>query len=157
MFTVFPTATGGRVDKKRECWYNKNMNENTRYVYWNPTTHAVYGSFQLRHRTEEERSQLIKIDESLWNEILDQINSHDKMLSTDPETQLPIAVDKPEPTDAEKAETEITSLKMYLNESDWKAIKASELGVPLSELYPDDSTKRSEARAKINELEKLLT
>lgn len=131
-------------------------NEQT-FVYWNPNTKAVYGDFQLPYRTEEELAQLIPIEEDLWNEILDKVNSQGKMLTVDEETKLPKVVDPPEPTEADKAETEIRELKDYLNESDWKAIKASELGVPLSEIYPDDSTKRSEARAKINELEKLLT
>lgn len=131
-------------------------NEQT-FVYWNPNTKAVYGDFQLPYRTEEELSQLIKIDESLWDNILDQVNNQGKILSVDPDTRLPIAVDRPEATEAEKAQDEIMSLKSYLNKSDWKAIKASELGVPLSEIYPDDSTKRSEARARINELEELLT
>ena len=131
-------------------------NEQT-LVYWNPNTKAVYGDFQLPYRTEEELAQLIPIEEDLWNEILDKVNNQGKMLTVDEETRLPKVVDPPEPTEADKAETEIMELKDYLNKTDWKAIKASELGVPLSEIYPDDSTKRSEARAKINELEKLLT
>ena len=140
-----------------EYVYNKDMSEEKTMVYWNPIMKGVYGDFQLPYRTEEELAQLIPIEEDLWNDILDKVNNQGKMLVVDEETKLPKVVDPPEPTEADKAEIEIMELKDYLNKTDWKAIKASELGVPLSELYPDDNTKRSEARAKINELEKLLT
>ena len=133
------------------------MNENKEIMYWNPTTKSVYAGFQLGYRTEEEISQLVPIDADIWYDVLDKINSQNYILGNDPEKNIPIAVKAPEPTEAEKASSEILRLKDYLYESDWKVIKASELGVPLSELYPDDNTKRSEARAKINELEKLLT
>ena len=133
------------------------MSDEKTMVYWNPNTKGVYGDFQLPYRTEEELAQLIPIEEDLWNDILDKVNNQGKMLTVDEETKLPKVVDQPEPTEAEKAQIKIMELKDYLNNTDWKAIKASELGIPLSELYPDDNTKRSEARAKINELEKLLT
>ena len=147
----------GNIDKLVECVYNRNMSEERRFVFWNPYTKAVHDEIQLVNRTEEERSQFMKIDEAIWDDVLDKINNHAKALAVDPETQLPIAVDPPEPTEADKADLRIMELKTYLNTTDWKVIKASELGVPLSELYPDDSVKRSEARAEINELEKLLT
>ena len=133
------------------------MSEEKNIVYWNPNTKGVYGDFQLPYRTEEELAQLIPIEEDLWNDILDKVNNQGKVLTVDEETKLPKVVDPPEPTEADRAELRIVELKDYLNKTDWKVIKASELGVPLSELYPDDNTKRSEARAEINELEKLLT
>lgn len=132
------------------------MNENKEVMYWNPTTKSIYAEFQLGYRTEEEISQLVPIDADIWYDVLDKINLQNYILENDPEKNIPIAVEAPEPTEAEKASSEILRLKDYLYKSDWKVIKASELGVPLSELYPDDNTKRSEARAKINELEKLL-
>lgn len=132
------------------------MNENKETMYWNPTTKSVYAEFQLEYRTEEEINQLVPIDADIWYDVLDKINSQNYILENDPEKNIPIAVEAPEPTEAEKASKEILELKDYLYRSDWKVIKASELGVPLSELYPDDNTKRSEARARINELEKLI-
>lgn len=132
------------------------MNENKETMYWNPATKSVYAEFQLEYRTEEEINQLVPIDADIWYDVLDKINSQNYILENDPEKNIPIAVEAPEPTEAEKASNEILELKDYLYRSDWKVIKASELGVPLSELYPDDNTKRSEARARINELEKLI-
>ena len=47
----------------------------------------------------------------------------------------------------------IAELKAYLSSTDYKAIKCGELGLLMSNEYPEDYQKRSEARAEINTLE----
>ena len=51
---------------------------------------------------------------------------------------------------------EIYTLKAYLSETDYTVIKCMELGVSISEAYPEIHQKRSEARARINELEEVI-
>lgn len=53
----------------------------------------------------------------------------------------------------ETREDEIWRLKRYLSDTDYCAIKCSELGESMSTLYPEIQVKRAEARARINELE----
>lgn len=53
------------------------------------------------------------------------------------------------------AEVEIAELKQYLADTDYCVIKAAEAGAPMAELYPEQHTRRTEARARINELEQL--
>lgn len=125
-------------------------------MYWNPTDKSICAEFQLEYRTEEEKAQLIPIDAELWHDVLDKINNQGYVLDIDAETQYPVAVPAPEPTESEKAQSEIQTLKAYLSSTDWKMIKASELGVPLADVYPEDATKRTEARARINELEAVI-
>lgn len=50
-------------------------------------------------------------------------------------------------------EDEIWKLKKYLSETDWAVVKCMELGISMAEKYPELYQKRTEARAKINELE----
>lgn len=47
----------------------------------------------------------------------------------------------------------IRELKYYLSETDWAVVKCMELGISIAEKYPEIYQKRTEARAKINELE----
>lgn len=56
-------------------------------------------------------------------------------------------------TDEELARIEISTLRQYLSTTDWCVIKCMETGSSLSELYPEVSEKRAEARARINTLE----
>lgn len=51
------------------------------------------------------------------------------------------------------AEVEIAELKQYLADTDYCVIKAAEVSAPMAELYPEQHTRRAEARARINELE----
>ena len=50
----------------------------------------------------------------------------------------------------------IETYKSYLNDTDWIVSKCSELGLNVSEVYPEEYKKRLEARSKINELEELI-
>ena len=126
-------------------------------VYWNPNTKQCFGEFQLIYRTEEELAQLMEIPEEIWDAVLD-ATDEGKVVGVDPDTKLPIAVDPPEPSNEEVLNNDIQSCKQYLFETDWKVIKCMELGLSLSEVYPEDAVKREEARAKINESEaELLT
>ena len=56
-------------------------------------------------------------------------------------------------TEKELAEMEIQKLKLYLSETDWIVIKSLELGSSPTELYPEISQKRADARTRINSLE----
>lgn len=56
-------------------------------------------------------------------------------------------------TEKELAEIEIQKLKLYLSETDWIVIKSLEVGSSPTELYPEISTKRADARTRINLLE----
>lgn len=60
------------------------------------------------------------------------------------------------PTEKELAEKEIYELKEYLAETDYIAAKLAE-GVATKEEYAEELTKRAEARARINELEVVLS
>ena len=55
---------------------------------------------------------------------------------------------------AEKSE--YSSLKYYLSSTDWVVAKCYELELTVSEQYPEIYKKRVEARARINELEKII-
>lgn len=59
-------------------------------------------------------------------------------------------------SDNEKAQIEIISLKDFLASTDYVVIKCYELGLDMSEEYPEVYKKRSDARKKINELESLF-
>lgn len=52
-----------------------------------------------------------------------------------------------------RAAEEIAELKQYLTDTDYCVIKCMELGVAISEAYPEVHQKRTEARERINELE----
>ena len=56
-------------------------------------------------------------------------------------------------TEKELAEMEIQKLKLYLSETDWIVIKSLEVGSSPTELYPEISQKRADARTRINLLE----
>lgn len=56
-------------------------------------------------------------------------------------------------TEKEKAEREILELKSYLSETDWVVVKCMEMGLIPSSAYPEITTKRTEARERINTLE----
>ncbi|MEG1588625.1 MAG: hypothetical protein RR354_04760 [Mucinivorans sp.] len=57
---------------------------------------------------------------------------------------------------AEQAATavEIARLKEYLTATDWAVVKCLEIGTPLAKAYPELATRRIEARARINELQR---
>lgn len=48
---------------------------------------------------------------------------------------------------------EIENMKMYLNNTDYMAIKCSELGLLMETEYPEEYAKRKDFRNKINELQ----
>ena len=75
---------------------------------------------------------------------------------TDIVKKEPEIPEMPEQTEADKIETEIAGLKNYLTETDYTVIKCVELGLSVNEEYPEIVVKRSETRAKINELESKL-
>lgn len=54
-------------------------------------------------------------------------------------------------------EKENQELHEYLDSTDWCVIKSLEIGSPLASIYPDVARRRSEARARINVLEGLLS
>ena len=56
----------------------------------------------------------------------------------------------------ETPQDEMYRLKKYLENTDYTVIKCMELGVSISEAYPEIHQKRSEARARINELEEVI-
>ncbi|MEG0033368.1 MAG: hypothetical protein RR689_03590, partial [Mucinivorans sp.] len=57
---------------------------------------------------------------------------------------------------AEQAATavEIARLKEYLTATDWAVVKCLEIGTLLAKAYPELATRRIEARARINELQR---
>ena len=58
-----------------------------------------------------------------------------------------------EELDRRERELEVDELKAYLSATDYMVVKCMELGLTMSEKYPEDYRKRIEARARINEIE----
>ena len=56
----------------------------------------------------------------------------------------------------EEYDQEFIELKDYLNDTDYMVIKCSELGLIMSNEYPEDYIKRKAARARINELKQIM-
>lgn len=54
-----------------------------------------------------------------------------------------------------RVEGEINECRASLVNTDWCVIKCQETGQKMEELYPDISSVRTNARARINELERL--
>ena len=66
-------------------------------------------------------------------------------------------IDDPALSKEELLRQEISDLKTYLRETDYQAIKCGELGLSMAEEYPDSHAKRTQARARINEIEGILS
>ncbi len=93
-----------------------------------------------------ETSVLISNEE--YGQILYAINNTEKIVTADEEGN-PILVDRPEPSDKEKARRRILELESYLTSTDWYAIRFADTG----EAIPADiKTKRQEARDEISRL-----
>lgn len=93
--------------------YDKSV-YNMYMMYWNPTTLARYAEFQLQYRTEEERAQLVPMEESLWEDVLEKLNTGEYHLENDPATNQPIAVANPEPTENDKLRWEMQEKEEHL-------------------------------------------
>ncbi len=68
------------------------------------------------------------------------------------ENGYPKLVPYPEPTEEEKAQTEISELESYLKSTDWYATRFAEIG---KEIPTEIREKREQARLKISELREL--
>ena len=68
------------------------------------------------------------------------------------ENGYPKLVPYPEPSDEEKAQTEISALENYLNSTDWYATRFAEVG---KEIPIEIKEKREQARVRISELREL--
>ena len=68
------------------------------------------------------------------------------------ENGYPINVPYPEPSEEEKAQTEISELESYLNSTDWYATRFAEVG---KEIPIEIKEKREQARVRISELREL--
>jgi hypothetical protein len=62
----------------------------------------------------------------------------------------------PEPTQKERIEAEIAENQTYLDSTDYGVIKCAENGLYYASIYPEEHTKRQQARDRINELRALL-
>lgn len=73
--------------------------------------------------------------------------------------ELPAPDPAPEPaqpTERELLEEEMATLKQYLKDTDYCVIKCLETGLDIVNEYPSEVLKRSQARARINEIQALL-
>lgn len=68
------------------------------------------------------------------------------------ENGYPKLVPYPEPTEEEKAQTEISELESYLKSTDWYAVRFAETG---KEIPTEIREKREQARLRISELKEL--
>lgn len=73
--------------------------------------------------------------------------------------ELPSPAPAPEPaqpTERELLEAEMDTLKQYLKDTDYCVIKCLETGLDIVTEYPSEVLKRSQARARINEIQAVL-
>ena len=104
--------------------------------------------YQYNHTQEfcDEYSQLAEWCNNNGCMIVDQGDYYEAVTSPAPA----------EPTVKEKLENELATLKAYLANTDYMAIKCGELGMSMASTYPNEYIERIKARARINEIETLL-
>ena len=93
-------------------------------MYWNPNTLDRYDAFQLQYRTEEEKRALVPMEESVWEAVLEKLNAGGYHLENDPETNQPIAVENPEPTENEKLYSEMLDKEAHLSSTEGDVLDA---------------------------------
>lgn len=138
--------------------------------YWNPTTNACYIQMQVDRMEDEAKAQLVEIEEDCWMELIRQNAEEGKLIQNDPETNLPVAVDPPEPTEEELLQMEKEELEDYLESTNTATIiYLQQLMTPMTlpagvgsfqsmsaEEYAQLNQKRLEAAARIKEIDALL-
>lgn len=75
---------------------------------------------------------------------------------SEPLPSPPPAPEPAQPTEREILEEEMDTLKQYLRDTDYCVIKCLETGLDIVNEYPSEVLKRSQARARINEIEELM-
>lgn len=120
--------------------------------HWDTVGECIYSGRQYEALSDEIKNRCTDISLYDWQQIRQNVPVG-KHIGNNPDTNLPDYIDDPEPTDEEKAQQEITELKQYLSDTDYCAIKCSELGLSMASEYPEIYQKRIDARARINELE----
>lgn len=98
---------------------------------------------KFEHLSEEEYQELLPY----FSEFKDRYIHVNEDLSAEIKA-IPVHIETPE--------EEIERLKRYLTSTDYTVVKCMESGLSMSETYPEIHQKRTEARARINELEALF-
>lgn len=123
------------------------------YRYYDPETVACYLEIQLKQLDDDIALRLKPIEDDVWQALLEQNWNNGMIIVNDVNTNLPIAVNPPQPSEKELATMEIQELKQYLSDTDYTVIKCQELGLNYANTYPNEAQKRAEARDRINFLE----
>ena len=124
--------------------------------YWDPVEETVMIDTQLATKSDEVKARIKEITNYTWRQLIQNL-PQGKHIGNDPATNLPTYIDDPEPTQEELLKQEMSELKRYLSQTDYQAIKCGELGLSMATEYPDSHAKRTQARARINEIETALS
>lgn len=125
-------------------------------IYWIHKKAVGYEEWQVKNAIEEGRireNEYTLVDDEVWKRIMLEAEQQNKQIVNSPATNYPSLADYPEPTEKEKAISEIATLKNYLDSTDYCVIKCMEEGLQLSVVYPAEHSNRAEARKRINFLE----
>ena len=123
------------------------------YRYYDPESASCYLEIQLNQLDDDIKARLKPIEETFWQGLLEQNWNNGMIIVNDPNTNSPIAINPPAPSEKEVAEKEIRELKDFLSKTDYTVIKCQEVGLNYSETYPEIALKRELSRNRINELE----
>lgn len=103
--------------------------------------------------SEEEQATFVEVDDETYDSLLIQANENSSYLIVENgEIVLkPYEIETEDSNIVEKRE-----LQAYLDSTDYMSIKCFERGLDMETEYPDDYTKRQEARDRINEINSIL-
>lgn len=129
--------------------------------YWDPETLSCYAAFQLQYRTEEIRARLVAIEDDVWHKAREMTKTGHYHIENDPNTNTPIAVINPEPTEKDKLIMEREQCQAYLQDTQAEVIDYLEklvTGVqPMSDNTDENIiAKRNKAKARIAEIDQQL-
>lgn len=130
--------------------------------YWDPETLSCYAAFQLQYRTEEIRARLVAIEDDVWHKAREMVKTGYYHIENDPNTNTPIAVINPEPTEKDKLIMEREQCQAYLQDTQAEVIDYLEKLVtgaqPMSANNTDENiiTKRNKSKARIEEIDQQL-
>lgn len=128
--------------------------------YWSPDEETCYTLEQVETMKKDNPSSVSNfkpIYYTDWKTLVESSNSQQKLIKNNSETNMPILVDPPQPTEEEIAieanKKEIEDAKDYLNRTDYAVIKCLEKGLDLDTEYPGLRDLRQQARDKVNAAE----
>ncbi len=124
--------------------------------YWDPVEECYYIGRQFVTKSEEIKARCTQITNYEWRQLIEN-PVEGKHIGNDPATNKPAYIDDPQPSTEELLRQELSELKQYLSATDYQAIKCGELGLSMATEYPESHAKRTEARARINEIESTLS